>query len=176
MIGVALPSIKSDLHMSTSSLQWVVSAYVLGYGGFRLLGGRAAGLRGARCAFLTALGVFVVASALGGLASDGTLLIVTRFVKGLSAAFTAPAGLSIITTSFEEGPARNKALSVYTATGASGFSFGLVAGGLLTQFGLRWGPLVPAPVAPAAARPPHPPVPLAPPMPPVSAGRGCPCA
>src|SRR5215467_8717148 len=121
MVGVALPSIRSDLHMTTSSLQWVVSAYVLGYGGFLLLGGRAADLLGRRRVFLIALGVFVVASALGGLATDGTLLIVTRFVKGLSAAFTAPAGLSIITTSFEEGPARNKALSVYTATGATGF-------------------------------------------------------
>src|SRR6476659_9263788 len=122
MVGVVLPSIRTDLHMSTSSLQWVVSAYVLGYGGFLLLGGRAADLLGRRRVFLIALGVFVVASALGGLASDGTLLIVTRFVKGLSAAFTAPAGLSIITTSFEEGPARNKALSVFTATGATGFS------------------------------------------------------
>src|SRR2546430_8632004 len=147
MIGVALPSIKSDLHMSTSSLQWVVSAYVLGYGGFRLLGGRAADLLGRRRVFLIALGVFVVASALGGLASDGTLLIVTRFVKGLSAAFTAPAGLSIITTSFEEGPARNKALSVYTATGATGFSLGLVFGGLLTEVSWRLAFLLPAPVA-----------------------------
>ncbi|TML68496.1 MAG: MFS transporter [Actinobacteria bacterium] len=147
MVGVALPSIKSDLHMSTSSLQWVVSAYVLGYGGFLLLGGRAADLLGRRRVFLIALGVFVVASALGGLASDGTLLIVTRFVKGLSAAFTAPAGLSIITTSFEEGPARNKALSVYTATGATGFSLGLVFGGLLTEVSWRLAFLLPAPVA-----------------------------
>ena len=103
--------------MSTSSLQWVVSAYVLGYGGFLLLGGRAADLLGRRRVFLISLGVFVVASALGGLANDGTLLIATRFIKGVSAAFTAPAGLSIITTTFAEGPARNKALSIYTATG-----------------------------------------------------------
>src|SRR5215468_2158663 len=109
MIGVALPSIQSDLHMSTSSLQWVVSAYVLGYGGFLLLGGRAADLLGRRLLFLISLVVFVVASLLGGLVDDGTLLIVTRFIKGVSAAFTAPAGLSIITTSFAEGPARNKA-------------------------------------------------------------------
>jgi EmrB/QacA subfamily drug resistance transporter len=147
MIGVALPSIRSDLHMSTSSLQWVVSAYVLGYGGFLLLGGRAADLLGRRRVFLIALGVFVVASALGGLATDGTLLIATRFIKGLSAAFTAPAGLSIITTTFAEGPARNKALSVYTATGATGFSLGLVFGGLLTEIGWRWAFLMPAPVA-----------------------------
>jgi len=147
MVGVALPSIRTDLHMSTSSLQWVVSAYVLGYGGFLLLGGRAADLLGRRRVFLIALGVFVVASALGGFATDGTLLIVTRFVKGLSAAFTAPAGLSIITTSFEEGPARNKALAVYTATGAAGFSLGLVFGGLLTEVSWRLAFLLPAPVA-----------------------------
>src|ERR671935_1145130 len=138
MVGVALPSIKTDLHMSTSSLQWVVSAYVLGYGGFLLLGGRAADLLGRWRMFLISLGVFIVASALGGLANDGALLIATRFVKGVSAAFTAPAGLSIITTTFAEGPARNKAVSVYTATGATGFSLGLVFGGLLTEAGWRW--------------------------------------
>jgi MFS family permease len=147
MIGVALPSIRTDLHMSTSSLQWVVSAYVLGYGGFLLLGGRAADLLGRRRMFLISLGVFVVASALGGIATGGTLLIATRFIKGVSAAFTAPAGLSIITTTFAEGPARNKALSVYTATGATGFSLGLVFGGLLTEIGWRWVFFLPVPVA-----------------------------
>jgi EmrB/QacA subfamily drug resistance transporter len=150
MIGVALPSIRSDLHMSTSSLQWVVSAYVLGYGGFLLLGGRAADLLGRRRMFLVSLGVFVVASALGGFATGATLLIATRFIKGISAAFTAPAGLSIITTSFPEGVARNKALSVYTATGATGFSVGLVMGGLLTQVGWRWVFFLPTLVAAVA--------------------------
>src|SRR5438128_11052596 len=96
MIGVALPSIRSDLHMSTSSLQWVVSAYVLGYGGFLLLGGRAADSLGRRRVFLVALAIFVVASTLGGLANDGSLLIATRFIKGVSAAFTSPVALSII--------------------------------------------------------------------------------
>jgi EmrB/QacA subfamily drug resistance transporter len=147
MIGVALPSIRTDLGMSTSSLQWVVSGYVLGYGGFLLLGGRAADLLGRRRMFLISLGVFVVASALGGLANDGTLLIATRFIKGVSAAFTAPAGLSIITTSFAEGPARNKALSIYTATGATGWSLGLVFSGLLTELGWRWVFFLPAPFA-----------------------------
>jgi MFS family permease len=147
MIGVALPSIRTDLHMSTSSLQWVVSAYVLGYGGFLLLGGRAADLLGRRRMFLISLGVFIVASGLGGLVDDGSLLIATRFIKGVSAAFTAPAGLSIITTSFREGAARNKALSIYTATGAIGFSLGLVFGGLLTELGWRWVFFLPVPVA-----------------------------
>src|SRR5215510_6803948 len=147
MIGVALPSIQTDLDMSTSSLQWVVSAYVLGYGGFLLLGGRAADLLGRRRMFLNSLGVFIVASALGGLANDGALLIATRFIKGVSAGFTAPAGLSIITTSFAEGPARNKALSIYAATGALGWSLGLVFSGLLTELGWRWVFFVPAPFA-----------------------------
>jgi EmrB/QacA subfamily drug resistance transporter len=147
MVGVALPSIRDDLGLSTSSLQWVVSAYVLGYGGFLLLGGRAADLFGRRRMFLISLGVFVVASALGGLVDDGSLLIATRFIKGVSAGFTAPAGLSIITTSFAEGPARNKAISIYTATGATGFSLGLVFGGLMTEIGWRWVFFLPVPVA-----------------------------
>jgi MFS family permease len=138
MVNVALPSIGSELDMSTRGLQWVVSAYVLGYGGFLLLGGRAADLFGRRQMFLGALAVFLVFSGLGGLATDGSLLIVARFVTGVAAAFTAPAGLSIITTTFAEGPARNRALTIYSATGATGFSVGLVLGGILTEASWRW--------------------------------------
>ena len=137
MVGVALPSIREDLALSTGTLQWIVSAYVLGYGGFLLLGGRAADLFGRRRVFLVSLGVFLAASALGGMTDDGTLLIITRFLKGVAAGFTAPAGLSIITTTFAEGPARNKALAIYTATGATGFSLGLVFSGVLTQVDWR---------------------------------------
>src|SRR4051794_37626270 len=147
MTGVALPSIRADLSMSTSALQWIVSAYVLGYGGFLLFGGRAADLLGRRRMFLISLGVFVVASGLGALTNDATLLIATRFIKGVSAGFTAPAGLSIITTNFAEGPARNKALSIYTATGATGFSLGLVFSGVLTEIGWRWVFFFPVPLA-----------------------------
>ncbi|HZC70633.1 MAG TPA: MFS transporter [Jatrophihabitans sp.] len=147
MVGVALPSIRADLGLSTSTLQWIVSGYVLGYGGLLLLGGRTADLLGRRRVFIAALAVFAVASLLGGLVSTGPLLIASRFVKGVAAAFTAPAGMSILTTSFAEGPARNKALAVFTTTGASGFSFGLIMGGLLTEVGWRWTFLVPAPVA-----------------------------
>jgi MFS family permease len=147
MVGVALPSIRADLGLTTSQLQWVVSGYVLGYGGLLLLGGRAADMLGRRRVLLAALGVFVVASAIGGLVNDGTLLVLTRIVKGMSAAFTAPAGLSIITTTFSEGPNRNRALAIYTATGASGFSLGLVLGGLLTELGWRWTFLLPVPFA-----------------------------
>jgi MFS family permease len=147
MVGIALPSIRRDLGLSTTSLQWLVSGYVLGYGGFLLLGGRAADLLGRRRIFLIAVAVFALASLAGGLVSDGTLLILARFVKGASAAFTAPAGLSIITTSFPEGPARNRALSIYTTCAASGFSLGLVLSGLLTEVGWRWTFLLPVPVA-----------------------------
>ncbi|WP_236050521.1 MFS transporter [Nonomuraea cypriaca] len=147
MVGVALPAIQHDLGLSTSSLQWVVSGYVLGYGGLLLLGGRTADLLGRRRVFLVALGVFAVASLLGGVVDDGGLLIAARFVKGVAAAFTAPAALSIITTTFPEGPERNKALSVFTASGASGYSLGLVLSGLLTEIGWRWTLLMPVPVA-----------------------------
>jgi MFS family permease len=147
MVGVALPSIGSDLDLSPSSLQWVVSGYVLGYGGLLLLGGRFADLLGRRRVLLGALAVFTLASILGGLVNDGTLLVATRFLKGAAAAFTAPASLSIITTTFAEGPARNRALSIYTAVGASGFSLGLVLGGLMTELGWRWTFLLPVPVA-----------------------------
>src|SRR5215212_10481256 len=105
MVGVALPSIRSDLGLSTSSLQWIVSGYVLGYGGLLLLGGRFADLLGRRRVLLGALGVFMVASIVGGLVSDGTLLVATRFLKGAAAAFTATERLSIITTKFDEGQA-----------------------------------------------------------------------
>src|SRR5947208_6691253 len=151
MVGVALPSIRTDLGISTSQLQWVVSGYVLGYGGLLLLGGRAADLLGRRRVFLIAVSVFAVASLAGALASDASLLVATRLVKGAAAAFTAPAALSIITTTFAEGAARNRAVSIYTAFGASGFSAGLVLGGTLTELGWRSTFLAPAPVALAIA-------------------------
>ncbi|HEY1237159.1 MAG TPA: MFS transporter [Solirubrobacterales bacterium] len=147
MVAVALPNIGNELGLGPTSLQWVVSAYVLGYGGLLLLGGRAADLIGRRRVLLGGLAVFVVASFIGGIANDGSTLIATRFIKGASAAFTAPAGLSIITTKFAEGPARNKALSVYTATGASGWSLGLIFGGLLTELGWRYTFFMPVPIA-----------------------------
>jgi EmrB/QacA subfamily drug resistance transporter len=150
MVGVALPSIGTELGLSTTSLQWIVNGYVLGYGGLLLLGGRTADLLGRRKIFLIALGVFAAASLIGGLVDDGTLLIVTRFIKGLAAAFTAPTALSILTTTFHEGPARNRALSVFSVFGASGYSFGLILGGLLTSFGWRWTFLIPVPIAVAA--------------------------
>ncbi|MFD7088839.1 MFS transporter [Streptomyces sp. NPDC059896] len=138
MLNVALPAIRSELGLSTGELQWVMSAYVLGYGGFMLLGGRAADLFGRRRMFVFWLTVFLLFSGLGGFATDGWTLIVARFVTGVAAAFMTPAGLSIITTGFEEGPRRDKALLVYSGTAAGGFSIGLVVGGLLTSADWRW--------------------------------------
>jgi MFS family permease len=138
MMGVALPAIRAEMDMSTAALQWVVSAYVLGYGGFVLLGGRAADLLGRRRMFIGWLAVFLAFSGLGGLATEGWMLILARFATGVSAGFLAPAGLSIITTTFAEGPARNKAILVYAGTAAAGFSLGMVAGGLLTAIDWRW--------------------------------------
>jgi MFS family permease len=149
MMGVALPSIQADLGLSTRSLQWLVSGYVIGFGGFLLLGGRAADLLGRRKVFLVALAVFLVTSGIGGIANDGSVLIASRFLKGVAAAFTAPAGLSIITTSFAEGPLRNRALAIYTATGGAGFALGLVVGGVLTEISWRLVFLVPVVIAAA---------------------------
>ncbi|MGK5534150.1 MFS transporter [Streptomyces sp. URMC 129] len=138
MLNVALPSIRADLGLSTGELQWVMSAYVLGYGGFMLLGGRAADLLGRRRMFVGWLVVFLLFSGLGGLATEGWMLTAARFVTGVAAAFMTPAGLSIITTTFPEGPQRNRALLIYSGTGAGGFSLGLVLGGLLSSVNWRW--------------------------------------
>ena len=137
LVSVALPHIQQALGMSTASLQWLVSGYTVAYGGFLLLGGRLADLFGRRRVFLIAMIVFALASLAGGLVSSGSLLIATRLIKGLAAALTAPAAMSIITTTFREGAERNRALGFYTATAASGYSLGLVLSGLLTQLSWR---------------------------------------
>src|SRR4029079_12743815 len=138
LILVALPSIGSALDLAAAQLQWIVSAYVLGYGGLLLLGGRCADLFGRRRVLVWGLVALIVASALGTVVSDETLLVAARFVKGASAAFTAPAALSLLTSSFEEGARRNRALGVYTVAAAFGFTFGLVVGGLLTELSWRY--------------------------------------
>lgn len=138
MLAVAVPTVRADLGLTTGTAAWVMSAYVLGYAGFTLLGGRAADLLGRRRMLLGWLTVFLLFSGLGGLADEGWTLILARFVTGVAAAFMTPAALSIITTSYEEGPQRNQALLVFAGTAAGGFSLGLVIGGLLTQLGWRW--------------------------------------
>ena len=135
--NVALPTIQADLGFSVADLQWVVSAYALTFGGCLLLGGRIADLYGQRKAFITGLLVFGVASLLAGFAQDAIQLVVLRGVQGLAAALVAPAALALLTTSFPEGPARNRALGVWGAVLSLGFVCGVIAGGVLTDL-LNW--------------------------------------
>jgi len=146
LMGVALPDIQRDLSLSKGTLQWLVSGYAVAYGGFLLLGGRLADLLGRRRLFLVSLAVFAAASVAGGVLSAGGLLVATRVVKGVAAALTAPAALSLITTTFAEGAARNRALGVYALAGAAGYSAGLVLSGLLTEVNWRLVFFVPVPI------------------------------
>src|SRR3954447_16737706 len=138
LVQVALPAIGSELRLPEAQLQWIVSAFVLGYGGFLLFGGRSADVVGRKRVLVWGLIALIAASALGAVATDGTLLIAARFIKGMTAAFTAPAALSILTTSFREGHRRNRARGLPAAAAAAGFTFGLGAGGLLTQLSWRY--------------------------------------
>jgi MFS family permease len=147
LMGVALPAIGRDLSLPEGTLQWLVSGYAVAYGGFLLLGGRLADLLGRRRVFLLSLAVFAAASLAGGLLSQGWPLVVTRVVKGLAAALTAPAALSLITTTFAEGPERHRALGVYALAGATGYSGGLIASGLLTEVSWRLVFFLPVPIA-----------------------------
>src|SRR6476661_5942373 len=137
IVNVALPSIQADLGLSESSLQWIVNAYALLFGGFLLLGGRAGDLIGRKRVFLAGLVVFTAASLLCGLANGETWLIVARGTQGLGAALVSPAALSIVTTTFREGPERTKALGVWAAIAVGGGAVGLVLGGFLVET-LSW--------------------------------------
>lgn len=138
MIGVAVPSIQSEFATSASAVQWTVSAYVLSFGGLLLFAGRLADAIGRRVVLLVGVAILLAGSLLGTFATTVELIIVARFGMGVGAALTAPAGLAIITTTFPEGPARNRAVGIYTACGAVGFSAGLLGGGLLSSVGWRW--------------------------------------
>jgi MFS family permease len=146
-IGVALPAIQAELGMPATSLQWAVSAYVLGYGGFLLLGGRVADVFGHRRVFLWSLGIFAAASIAGGFVDSGPTLIAARLVKGIAAAFTAPAALALLLSVFGEGEKRAKALGVFASTGATGFVLGMVLGGAATLISWRATLVMGAPVA-----------------------------
>jgi EmrB/QacA subfamily drug resistance transporter len=139
IVNVALPTIRRDLHFSVESLQWVLSGYLLTYGGFMLLGGRVADLLGRRRILVIGMVVFALASLAGGLATDSTMLIAARLVQGLGAAMMLPATLSILTTSFHEGKDRNTALGAWGAIAGLASAVGVFLGGLLTEdVGWRW--------------------------------------
>jgi EmrB/QacA subfamily drug resistance transporter len=152
IVNVALPSIERDLGFSQTSLQWVINSYTLLFGGFLLLGGRAGDLIGRKRVFLAGVIVFSVASLLNGLATSGGMLIAFRGLQGFGAALVSPAALSIITTTFEEGPDRTKALGVWSAIAAGGGAVGLLLGGVLTEWlSWEWIFFVNVPVGAAAA-------------------------
>jgi EmrB/QacA subfamily drug resistance transporter len=133
IVYVALPHIGASLGFTAHTLQWVISAYAVAFGGFLLLGGRACDLLGRRRMFITGLLLYAVSSLAGGLANDAVTLIVARAVQGLGGAFLFPATLALVNTSFGNGPARYRALSVWAAAGASGMVIGSLLGGVLTQ-------------------------------------------
>ncbi len=137
IVNIALPSIRSGLHFSTSGLQWIVNVYTITFGGFLLLGGRAADLLGRRRTFLAGMALFALASLVCALSSSQGMLIGARALQGLGGAVLSPASLAIVTTSFAEGRERNRALGIWGALGGLGGASGALLGGLLTQ-GLGW--------------------------------------
>jgi EmrB/QacA subfamily drug resistance transporter len=139
IVNVAIPSIQTKLHIAESTVQWVITAYAITFGGFLLLGGRMADMLGRRRIFIAGLVLFTLASLTCGLASSAGVLIVSRAVQGIGAAIISPAALSIVTTTFEEGAERNKALGVWGALGGSGAAVGVLLGGILTKYlGWEW--------------------------------------
>jgi EmrB/QacA subfamily drug resistance transporter len=139
IVNVAIPSIQKDLTIAESTVQWVITAYAITFGGFLLLGGRMSDLLGRRRVFIAGLILFTLASLACGLANSAGMLIVSRAVQGLGAAIISPAALSIVTTTFEEGADRNKALGIWGALGGSGAAVGVLLGGILTKYlGWEW--------------------------------------
>ena len=139
IVNVALPSIQRHLHFSQTGLQWVITAYAITFGGFLLLGGRAGDILGRKRMFLIGVVLFSAASLVCGLSTSAGVLVAARAVQGLGAAVVSPATLSIITTTFEEGAERNKALGIWGAMGGSGAAAGVLFGGILTKYlGWEW--------------------------------------
>lgn len=146
-MGVIAPLIQREFAMSPQSLQWLVSGYALGFGGFLLLGGRVADLFGRRRVFLVSMALFALASLAGGLATNETALIAARITKGICAGFSAPAALSLLLAQYAEPSDRNRALGVYSATSAVGFALGMVIGGFVGGISWRLAFFLPVPVA-----------------------------
>ena len=137
IVNVALPSIQHGLHIATTTLQWLVTAYAVTFGGFLLLGGRLADVFGRARLYRVGLCIFVLASISGGLAVEPSLLIASRAVQGLGASMLAPAGLSLLVTSWPDEQQRSHALGVYGAVASAGFAAGAVIGGLLVEASWR---------------------------------------
>ncbi|MFE3374992.1 MFS transporter [Streptomyces anulatus] len=137
IVNIALPHMQKDLGFSTENLSWVVNAYTLTFGGLLLLGGRLGDILGRRRVFIFGVLLFVFASLLGGLSQEGWQLLAARSLQGVGGAIASPTALSLITTTFREGPERNRAFGVFAAVSAGGSAIGLLAGGLLVEW-LDW--------------------------------------
>lgn len=147
IVNVALPAIQEAFHMTPESLQWIVTAYTLTFGGFLLLGGRAADLYGRRKIFLSGVIAFTIASFACGIAQSESWIIIARGIQGLAAAFMSPAALSIVLVTYKQGHERNVALSVWGAVASGGAAVGVLLGGILTQYlDWRWNFFVNVPV------------------------------
>src|SRR6202789_2351209 len=147
IVNVALPHIQRSLSFSSSSLSWVLNAYVLTFGGLLLLGARAGDLLGRRRTFITGVALFSLSSLAGGFATSATMLLAARALQGVCGALAAPAALALLTTFFPEGAARVKAIGLFTTVSAAGGALGLVAGGLLTEWASwRWVMFVNVPI------------------------------
>jgi len=137
VVNIALPHIQHGLHFSATSLSWVLNAYTLAFGGLLLLGGRAGDILGRRRVFLAGIGLFTVASLVGGLATSAGMLLAARAAQGVGGAMASPAVLALIVGSYPEGRERTRALGIYTAVVTAGASLGLVLGGVITEW-LSW--------------------------------------
>jgi EmrB/QacA subfamily drug resistance transporter len=147
IVNIALPSIQTDLGLSNTDLQWIVNSYTLVFGGFLLLGGRLADLIGRKRLFIIGTAIFSGASLVNALSTSGEMLIIARGFQGLGGALTSPAALSIVIATFDEGPSRTKALSIWGAIAAGGSAFGLLLGGILTEtLDWRWNFIINVPI------------------------------
>ncbi|HVX58610.1 MAG TPA: MFS transporter, partial [Candidatus Saccharimonadales bacterium] len=147
IVNVALPSMARALHFTASNLQWIITAYTLTFGGFLLLGGRAADIYGRRKIFIGSVAFFALMSLLCGLAQSDTQVIIARAFQGLAGAIMSPAALSIVISEFNEGRERNTALGVWAGVAAGGSAVGLLLGGILTQYlDWRWNFFVNVPI------------------------------
>jgi EmrB/QacA subfamily drug resistance transporter len=151
IVNIALPHIKTALHFNDTNLAWVLNAYTLAFGGLLLLGGRAGDIFGRRRMFITGILVFSIASLAGGFAPTSGFLLAARVLQGIGGAIASPTALALVTTTFAEGPARNRAFGVYAAVSGAGAAIGLILGGVLTTFSWRWVLFVNVPIGIALA-------------------------
>src|SRR3954465_12491289 len=152
IVNIALPHIKNALHFSPTGLSWVLNSYTLVFGGLLLLGGRAGDLFGGRRMFIIGVLLFALASLAGGFAWNESWLLAMRALQGVGGAIASPTALALVTTTFDEGPQRNRAFGVYAAVSGAGAAIGLILGGLLTEWlSWRWVLFANAPIGVALA-------------------------